>query len=595
MKKRLLASTLCLIMVLSTLLSGCGGEPPAAQGVDEKKQDVVIDNRNTATVNDDNKEKIETQAPAAIEVSDKDFSVKEYLYENDFSSMYFLVVTNNSKAVVSISGNGIAKDENKNMVGAADMSIDVLGPGETSLGYFYFNDVKGIANVEYTLEYESESYYSPVISTIETQQTLNNKNVTITATNKGTTCAEFVEAHALFFDVNNTVISHTSTYLTDDDSEIKPGKSITAQLDSFKDYDHVEVYLTGRSTGKTMAADSAKVSDEDFNFVNHLYSDSFSTMYFMVVTSNASVPVKITGNAVAKDAEGNILGAGDMHIDILGPGETSLGYFYFNDVKNVKDVEYQLDYDTDPYYTPVISYLTVEQTINNNNVIVAVTNDNSVPAQFVEAHALFFDAQNNVISHMSNYVVDDDSEIKPGKMLVEQLDAFGAFDHVEVYFTGRAEDGPTATRPMQQKESQKKEEEKKAENTQTEPVAQPTEVETKPTVATTEATTPPTTVPATEPAEQLVNGMHPEFKEAMDAYEEFMDEYVEFMTKYQESDDALSMALDYAKFLGKYADATAKFEKWEDNDLNDTEMQYYIQVQTRVNQKLLAVVAAMPG
>ena len=481
------------------------------------------------------------------------------------------------------------------MVGAADMAIDVLGPGETSLGYFHFNDVKGIATVDYSLSYDTDTRYLPVIGAIETEQTLNNNNVTIKATNKGSTCAEFVEAHALFFDVNNAIIRHEWTYMVDNDSEIKPGKSITAQLDSFKEYDHVEVYLTGRSTGKTVSASAAGVSDDDFDITGHLYSNSYYTSYFLIVTSNASVPVSITGNATAKDENGNILGAGDLHIDILGPGETSLGYFHFNDVKGVDSVEYQLDYDTDPHYTPVISYLTVEQTINNNNVIVAVTNDNSVPAQFVEAHALFFDSNDNILRHEWTYVVDDDSELKPGKMLVEQLDAFGAFDHVEVYFTGRAEDGPTATRPIQLKKSQKKEKEKKAENTQTEPVAQPTEVETKPTVATTEATTPPTTVPATEPAKQLVNGMHPEFKEAMDAYEEFMDEYVEFMTKYQESDDALSMALDYAKFLGKYADATAKFEKWEDNDLNDTEMQYYIQVQTRVNQKLLAVVAAMPG
>ena len=46
---------------------------------------------------------------------------------------------------------------------------------------------------------------------------------------------------------------------------------------------------------------------------------------------------------------------------------------------------------------------------------------------------------NNIIETASSYVVDDDSEIKPGKTLVEQLDAYGSFDHMEVYLTGRGD------------------------------------------------------------------------------------------------------------------------------------------------------------
>lgn len=112
-------------------------------------------------------------------------------------------------------------------------------------------------------------------------------------------------------------------------------------------------------------------------------------------------------------------------------------YFYFSDVKGVASVEYEIGYDTDPYYSPVLGNLSVEQTNNANNVIIAVTNNGNIPAQFVEAYALFFDANNNVVGTTSNYVVDDDSEIKPEKMLVEQLDAYCSFDHCEVYFTGR--------------------------------------------------------------------------------------------------------------------------------------------------------------
>ena len=41
--------------------------------------------------------------------------------------------------------------------------------------------------------------------------------------------------------------------------------------------------------------------------------------------------------------------------------------------------------------------------------------------------------------------------------------------------------------------------------------------------------------------------------------------------------------------MSKYADFADKFDKWESEDLNDAEMAYYIEVQTRVNKKLAEV------
>lgn len=439
--KKFLVFTICFALFLSLVVSGCATENSSTAPEEDVNptQSTIVDNRTTVT---DNRTSggSDTEKPAApsIVVSDTDFDVTGYQYEDMFASMYFLIITNNSNAIVSISANGIAKDANGGMIGAADFSIDVIGPGETSIGYFYFDGVKGVNSVDYSFTYDTKSYYQPVISNLIIEQTLNNSNVTIKVTNSGSTCAEFVEAHALFFDSDNNLIGHNYTYLTDNDSEIKPGKSISQQLESYKAYDHVEVYLTGRSTGKTAVASAeSAVSDNDFEFTEYLYENSFATMYYVVVKSNASIPVAINANAVAKGSNGNTLGASEMSIDILGPGETSIGYFYFSDVTGVASVEYETSYDTNPYYTPVISNLNVAETINNKNVIIAVTNNGTIAAQFVEAVALFFDASNNVIEVSNSYVTDEENEIKMGKTLVEQLDAYTTFDHVEVYFTGR--------------------------------------------------------------------------------------------------------------------------------------------------------------
>ena len=86
------------------------------------------------------------------------------------------------------------------------------------------------------------------------------------------------------------------------------------------------------------------------------------------------------------------------------------------------------------------------------------------------------------------------------------------------------------------------------------------------------------------------DGLDPDFKAAMDSYEEFMDEYCAFMKKYSESDGTdLSLLADYAKYMEEYADFVSDFDKWEAEDMTTAETAYYIEVQTRVNQKLLEV------
>ena len=92
---------------------------------------------------------------------------------------------------------------------------------------------------------------------------------------------------------------------------------------------------------------------------------------------------------------------------------------------------------------------------------------------------------------------------------------------------------------------------------------------------------------AESPSEALVDGMRPDFKAAMDSYETFFEYYCEFMENYDTSN--LSMLTEYAKVMSQYADIAKKFEQWEDGDLNDTELAYYLQVQARVNEKLLSI------
>lgn len=94
---------------------------------------------------------------------------------------------------------------------------------------------------------------------------------------------------------------------------------------------------------------------------------------------------------------------------------------------------------------------------------------------------------------------------------------------------------------------------------------------------------------SSETKDNTSTDIRPEIKESIDSYESFMNEYCDFMEKYDESDDVVSMLKDYTSYMAKYADFTKKFDELDDSDLNDAELAYYLEVQNRVNQRLLSV------
>lgn len=99
-----------------------------------------------------------------------------------------------------------------------------------------------------------------------------------------------------------------------------------------------------------------------------------------------------------------------------------------------------------------------------------------------------------------------------------------------------------------------------------------------------------TTADANTDTSAETDELDPDFKAAMDSYESFMDEYCAFMKKYQDSDGTdAGMLADYATYMAKYAKVCKDFAEWENEDMNDAETAYYIEVQTRVTQKLAEV------
>lgn len=86
-------------------------------------------------------------------------------------------------------------------------------------------------------------------------------------------------------------------------------------------------------------------------------------------------------------------------------------------------------------------------------------------------------------------------------------------------------------------------------------------------------------------------GLDPEFKAAMDSYEAFFTEYAEFMKAYAEAapEDLPDMMNDYTEYMGLYLDTMEKLDEVDEDDLTTEELEYYLDVTLRINEKLLEV------
>ncbi|RYQ11056.1 actin [Bifidobacterium pseudolongum subsp. globosum] len=84
-------------------------------------------------------------------------------------------------------------------------------------------------------------------------------------------------------------------------------------------------------------------------------------------------------------------------------------------------------------------------------------------------------------------------------------------------------------------------------------------------------------------------GVTPAVKEAMDSYESFMNKYCDFMEKYTADGAPTSMLADYLKMMNEYSETTKKLDDMDQSTWTDADMQYYLEVMNRVNQRLASV------
>lgn len=158
---------------------------------------------------------------------------------------HFMVIKNNSDYTVDISTSSLAYSADGAVIGAEDSSLDTLGAGCVAVVYEAFEIDNNISYYETDVNVAKSKYYEDATQDLSYVQNDIDGGAVFQVTNNGEEAAEFVQGYVLFF-MGQELVDWESAYFTDDDSEIKPGKTISKQINTYKDFDRMEFYLTGR-------------------------------------------------------------------------------------------------------------------------------------------------------------------------------------------------------------------------------------------------------------------------------------------------------------------------------------------------------------
>lgn len=243
--KKLIAVLLCAI-ALSACSNGVSQEEYESVVAERNELKTLLGDSNEQTQAEVTETEVDKTENSSTNISNSIEIVAEYTLSDGIGwyTRHFMIVKNNSDKTVNVSTSSLAYSADGTMVSAADASLEALGAGCTSIMYEAFETEAEIDHYDTTMSVKESEYSESVIQDLSYTQNDIEGGAIFQVTNNGNEPAQFVEGYALFFS-GDELVEFTSTYFTDDDSEIKPGATISKQMDAYNGFDRIEFYLTG--------------------------------------------------------------------------------------------------------------------------------------------------------------------------------------------------------------------------------------------------------------------------------------------------------------------------------------------------------------
>lgn len=247
MKRILIITSLLIALLLNC--TGCVVTLPGEENYPSQTEGVLsgtqlVENQGNVPASETNTNDVQNQNKFdKTEVLSK-LEVKTYKMSRSVWNYAFIEIANNSDYDLSISVDLKYYDAAGALIGADSRSEDPVQSGTSVL--IYTMPDEDFATIEYDVSVDTKSsYYECVVKDLSYESVAAKNKEIVTVKNDGTEAAEFVEGSMLFF-LGDKVVGYASHYFTDNDSELKPGKSKTVEMDCNETYDSYKIFFTGR-------------------------------------------------------------------------------------------------------------------------------------------------------------------------------------------------------------------------------------------------------------------------------------------------------------------------------------------------------------
>ena len=164
------------------------------------------------------------------------------------------------------------------------------------------------------------------------------------------------------------------------------------------------------------------------------FFNDYSKRVYLLITNNSDKDCDLDINMDFYKGD-KLVGTTSSSIDAVAKGTTVCKEFYCDEDFNIYD--YKIVSSDLSYTVPVDQNLVPEISKLTNKVIVSLTNNGKIPAQYVW-YDVFFYKEGQLVDHNFNYCQDKDSEIKPGQTEKSECGCYvdGGFDDVKLFFHG---------------------------------------------------------------------------------------------------------------------------------------------------------------
>ena len=188
-------------------------------------------------------------APLSQNENQSEMASEDYKLIKDYKwSSYYnyegLVIQNTSGSTKDYDAKVMFYDKNNQLIGVGNFTADIVGAGQKAL--ILCSNESSFDHIDYTIS-AKDSRYNEVQSFVDIQTQIADNKAILIAKNNGSVAAQFVEYNCLFINGKGQVVGRGWGYLTDDNSEIKPGMTEFREESCYEPFSKVELYFTGRS------------------------------------------------------------------------------------------------------------------------------------------------------------------------------------------------------------------------------------------------------------------------------------------------------------------------------------------------------------